>query len=666
MTELLAGRQRLNAPATVALALVLGEGLLALAGVRWAPLSGVTLVAAPGLALRPFLPRQLGPVGRWAAVPVVGCAAASIVVISASTLGIALTGLSVRLLLGAVAVAAILAARRLATDQVPVGTGERSSVAVGLALVAILCVSVGLQSRVIGGDPVPGNDWAHYLLYPDQIARQGSISIDNPYWMLGGQPFRDDPALGALYGSFVLMSGEHASVLAHGIWFFALLAIVSVFMFASALGGATAGLLAAAVYAAIPMNETILGWHGLGNLYGLALIPLALLPLAWALRGTADKRSSALLALALVALAAAHRLSFVVACLALAAAGLLGLALSRRRRELLAFALRAFAFAVPLGLLVAVDLRHRSQGAGGVQSYKLYLATKLNFASAVSDLTPVVGALGVLALVLLLVRMRIDRGLLVLYGLALAAAVLAYAWILHFPTSYHRAVYFLPLVLAPAIALALMWVARLPRVRATAPALAVPLVGAVALLLAGATATTAYHRAATVRAYYDWATPPSLRGLALVARRMTPHEPVVTDRCWSFLVPWLMKRPVLAGLEPADILPAWEARPAAEARRILYGRPADARAEARRHRIRFALINPGCENNRADPFQLPAVGVPIYESTRLVVLDLRANPRRSASARVALEARTRRRQPPGAERPPAKASGRSAPGRSRG
>ena len=42
-----------------------------------------------------------------------------------------------------------------------------------------------------------------------------------------------------------------------------------------------------------------------------------------ALRGTADKRSSGLLALALVGLAAAHRLTFVVACLALlvAAAG---------------------------------------------------------------------------------------------------------------------------------------------------------------------------------------------------------------------------------------------------------------------------------------------------------------------------------------------------------
>src|SRR5207253_2684633 len=124
------------------------------------------------------------------------------------------------------------------------------------------------------------------------------------------------------------------------------------------------------LYAVIPMNETILGWHGLANLYGLALLPLALIPMAWALWGRVDKRMAPLLALALVALAAAHRLTFVVACLALLIAGVLGLLLSRRRRELVGFGLRTAAFLVPLGLLVAIDLQRRSHDAGGVQSYK--------------------------------------------------------------------------------------------------------------------------------------------------------------------------------------------------------------------------------------------------------------------------------------------------------
>src|SRR3954447_9094686 len=398
MTQARAGRHWPTGAAAAALALVLVEGLLALVGVHSAPLSAVVLVGAPGLAVKPFLPRQLGAVGRWAAVPVTGCALASIVVIAISTLGISLTGTSIRLGLGAVALVGVVASARSQPDQVAVGTGQRSDLAVGLALVAILCLAAGLQSRLLAGSPVPGNDWAHYLLYPDQIVRQGSIAIDNPFWMLGGQPFRDDPGLGALYSSFALLSGEPVSTLAHGIWFFALLAIVSAFLFASALGGAVAGLVAAAVYAALPMNETNLGWHGLGNLYGPALLPLALLPLAWALRGTGDRRSSALLALALVALAAGHRLSFLVACLALGLAALAGLALGSRRRELLLFAGRSILIAIPLGLLVAIDLRQRSQGSGGVQSYTVYLSTKLNFPSAVADLTKPVAVLGVLAL----------------------------------------------------------------------------------------------------------------------------------------------------------------------------------------------------------------------------------------------------------------------------
>jgi hypothetical protein len=653
MRKALAGRPWLSSPAAVAVLLVLVEGLLALLGARLWPLAAAALVLAPGLALKQILPRQLGPVGRWAAVPIVGCAAASIVVISVSALGIPLTGVSVRLALLAVSLAGLAVTVLRPARQVPVGTGERSPLAVWLVLVAILCLAVGLQSRVIGGNPVPGNDWAHYLLYPDQIARQHSLAIDNPYWMLGGQPFRDDPGVGALYGGFTLMAGDHPSVLAHGIWLFALLGIVGVFLLASALGGSVAGLLAAAIYAAIPMNITILGWHGLANLYGLALLPLALLPLAWALRGTADRRASGLLALALVALAAAHRLSFLVACVALAVAALVGLLLSSRRRELLRFLGGAALTAIPLGVLVFLDLRHRAQGAGGVQDYTVYLVTKLNFDAAVSDLTKPVAIAGALALVVLLARVRIDRGLLVLYGLAAAAVALAYAWIVHLPTSYHRAVYFVPLVLAPAIALGLLSLARLPRIRGRVGALVVPLAVALGVLLCATTATVAYNQSAKVHGYYTWATPASLRGLAAVERATRPGEAVVTDRCWSFLAPWLLKRPVLAGLEPADILPAWETHPAAQARTILYGRASAARRAADSHGIRFALVNPGCENNRAGAFALPTIGTPVYESTRLVVLDLAPASKRELAA--APGARSQPRRARGAQ-PPARAA----------
>src|SRR3954468_16206678 len=116
MTQASAGRHWPNGAAAAALALVLVEALLAHVGVHVAPLSAVVLVGAPGLAVKPFLPRQLGVVGRWAAVPVTGCALVSILVITISTLGISLTGTSVRLGLGAVALVGVVAATRWRPD----------------------------------------------------------------------------------------------------------------------------------------------------------------------------------------------------------------------------------------------------------------------------------------------------------------------------------------------------------------------------------------------------------------------------------------------------------------------------------------------------------------------------------------------------------------------
>jgi hypothetical protein len=650
-------------PAVAGLGLVVLEGLLALVGVHPLALSAAVLILGPGLALQPQLPRELGVVGRWAAVPIVGCAAASILVTSASTLGIPVTGTALRLVLLVAAAAGVVAARRWApAPPRPLRSG-RAPMAVAAALVAIVCAGVALQSRVIGGNPVPGTDWGHYLLYPSQVARQHSLVIDNPYWMLGGRRFRDDPALGALYGSALVMSGARASALAHGIWLFAVLAIVSVFLFASALGGPVAGLMGAGLYAAIPMNETILGWHGLGNLYGLALLPLALVPMAWALWGRTDRRMAALLALALVALAAAHRLTFLVACLALAVAGALGLALLPRRRELVVFGLRTAVFAVPLALLVVVDLVRRSHNAGGVQSYRVYLPTKVDLGLTISDLTVPVALAGVLALLLLLRRARRDPALLSLYAIAAATLILAYGWIVHVPTVYYRMVYFVPLVLAPAIGVALVALPRLLRLERPPRLLPVGAVVAAVGLFA-ATAAVAYDRGPGVREFYLWASRASLNGIDEVSRNTGSRDAVVTDRCWSFLAPWLLQRPVLAGIDPADILPAWEARPAATARAILYGRPAVARRLARRNGVRYAILNPGCASDQTNSLRLPTIGAPVYESTRLVVLDLSPGARRAGggggpgsrtrSPRLLVPLRQARReaQPPPGRRPP--------------
>jgi hypothetical protein len=602
-------------PAPAALALVCVEGLLALVGVHSTALSAVALAGVPALALVPLLPVELGSLERWLVAPIMGLAAASLLVVSASAVGVPLTGLSVRLLLAAVALAGAFAASRVDTPALAAGLREQLPTA--LALAAILCLAVALQGRIIAGSPVPGTDWGHYLLYPDEIAHQHSLHIDNPFWMGGGQPFHDDPGVGALYGSFLILSHADAAVLSHGIWVFALLAIVSVFVFVSSLWGRGAGLAAAALYATIPMNDTLLGWHGLANLYGLCLLPLTALAVAWALRARTDWRWSLFLALALVALAAAHRLTFLVACIAMGLAAVAGIALAADRRRLGAFALRTAAFAAPLAAGVVVDLVRRSEGAGGVQSYKVYLVTKLDLSLAISDLTAPVAVAGAVALVALATRARADPALLAICGLAGGALVLSYGWIVHLPTVYYRAAYFYPLVLAAAIGVGAT------RLRGVL----LPIALSAVVALAGSAALVARDRSDGVRAFYEWASPASLAGLGEVTRRTRPGEPVVADRCWAFLSEWLLRRPVLAGIDPADILPAWEAGPAAQARTILYGSPRSARRMAERRGVRFLLVNPGCKSDETGALRLPTIGVPIYESTRLVVLDLKQSGR---------------------------------------
>lgn len=606
-------------PPFAALALVCLEGLLALVGVHSAALSAVTLVGAPALALQPQMPAELGPLGRWLATPILGCAIATTLAISASAFGLPLTGVSVRLLLLAAALAGCVAAVRI---EPPAGGGELwPQLPIALALAAILLVAVALQGRVIGGSPVPGTDWGHYLLYPDEVARQHTLLTDNPFWMGGGQPFRDDPGVGALYGCFLIMSHAQASVLSHGIWLFALLAIVSAFVFASSLWGPGAGLAAAALYAAIPMNNTLLGWHGLANLYAICLLPLALLALAWALRGRTDWRWCLVLAIVLVGLAGAHRLTLLLAGISLAVAGAAALIPRADRKRLVAFALRTAAFAAPLAIGVVVDIARRSQGAGGVQGYKVYLVTKLDLGLAIDDLTVAIAVAGAIALVVLAARVRADRAALVVLGLAAGVVVLSYGWIIHLPTVYYRAAYYAPLVLAIAIAAA---VAQLPDLRTPWPRvqgwlLPVAALAVIALAVQGALVTK--DRSAGVRAFYAWASPASLNGLGDVTRRTGPRELVVADRCWAFLSEWLLRRPILAGIDPADILPAWEARPAAQARTILYGAPAAARRMAARRRVRYLLVNPGCKSDQTGGLRLPTIGTPVYESTRLVVLD---------------------------------------------
>src|SRR5919201_647861 len=200
-----------------------------------------------------------------------------------------------------VAVEALIAPLRAGRDEALVAAGLLVAVAAGIVL----------EGRVLKGSPVPGNDWAKYVLYGDEIRRHGSLLIRNPFWMLG-VPFREDPGAPALYGSYLAMTGQPASVLMHGIWVLSAMSILSVFAFVRGLWGAAAGVVAAALWAAVPINQDILGWHGLANEEALVLMPLALLyGVALAREGIGVSGSLGFAAV-MVGLAAAHRLSLIV------------------------------------------------------------------------------------------------------------------------------------------------------------------------------------------------------------------------------------------------------------------------------------------------------------------------------------------------------------------
>ena len=197
------------------------EFLIAAAGGRFPLLSGLLLCVAPGLALVPLLPalaapqlvghpgRRAGPRAtrpraccscRWPAPgsrsPAPRSAWASVVLIAA---GLALPS-------------------GREPDQELSGSDAYASA----GLMGALLIGILLQNRVIGHTPVPGDDWAQYVLYADEIRIHGSLLIQNPFWMFGS-PFRQDPGVPAVFGSYLTLGGQPASVLMHGIWVFAVM-----------------------------------------------------------------------------------------------------------------------------------------------------------------------------------------------------------------------------------------------------------------------------------------------------------------------------------------------------------------------------------------------------------------------------------------------------------
>ncbi len=609
-------------PWTLAAVLVLGETLLALAGVRSVALSMLALLA-PGWALIPLLPRPLraSPLAALAAGPALGFAAVSVVLISLARIGVHLSGASVRVALVALIVLALPAwSSREEVSWRPTREGALEA----LGLLGAIALGLVLALRVVGLGIAPGNDWAKYLLYAEQIQIHGSILINNPFWMLG-QPFRDDPGVPALYGATLILSRGPVSVLRHGIVLFAMLEIVTVYAFVRAFWGRAAGVLAAALLAVVPASQDILGWHGLANLAALVLLALLFAYLAsfTGARGPEadrppgvtddrpplDGRARVGFAVTLLAVPAAHRLSGAIA---VAITGLVVLAClisPSRRRRALRDALWLAGLTLVLGVGVLADLYSRYKTFGASLPYTDYLGTKVNLTLTLRDVSPMLAGAVAVALVVVAIRHRRESALWGPLALGAVVVALAYVWIVHVPNYYSRMTFYVPLAAAPLVAAVAV---RLPGRW---------LVAAAAAIGIALTTINSYGEAANIRAYFSFVTPASLRGLDALSKVLRPNEVVVTDPCWSFLSTWLLHTRTLAALEPQDIGPGAELPFAREAQQILDG-TRYGRARARALGVRYLVVDPVCPGANGSPLPPPRVGTPVYASGQLAILRL--------------------------------------------
>jgi len=591
---------RVSPAGGAALALVVVEALVAASGARVPALSAAVLVLAPGLALLPLLPARVraSSLAALACAPALGFAASSVALVTLARIGVPLGALSARLLVAAIVVAGVLALR-------PSGAAaEAPSRLELLGLLAALAVGALLIGRTIAGSPVPGTDWGKYLLYADEVRRHGSLLIRNPLWMLG-QPFRDDPGVPALYGSFAAMADAGGATLSHGLWLFAVIPILSIFGYLRAHWGPLAAVVGAGLWAVLPINQDMASWHGLANMAALGLIPLLMAYVGAATSERLAWREALGAALFVVALAAAHRLSFVAAAAGLGLAVVV-IALRSDRRALVANAGRIAAMLVLVAPGVAADLLAREATFGGTQPYTAYLSTKLDLLGGARDLTLPFTAVAILSLALLGLRRVRHRALAVPLCLLGTFVALAYAWTIHVPVAYSRMAFYLPLALVPLVAVVLVRCAP----RRAAAGMALALVATVGVL--------AWTQDEHARRYYAFANAASLRGLDALAQRLRPGEVVATDRCWSFLSTWLLHTRTLPALEPADIGPQAELRVARQGRAVLDYSP-EGRRLASRLGVRYLVVDPFCSDARGRPAKPPQGGRLLYMSRRLAI-----------------------------------------------
>jgi hypothetical protein len=428
-------------------------------------------------------------------------------------------------------------------------TGRRRAWLTLGAFLLILALGLLLRAAILfQHEYPPGGDYGHVLLQTDEIIKKGEVPVYFPYHQLGGLRFQALPGLPLLLSALSFVTGVDSIPLAYYALLGSGLLIATVFVLTRLLGGDGPALLAAAIVALLPANLEMLSWSGYSNIFALAVIPIA----AWALiklrasRLAADPAGTlgwaALAGLMVAGIVLIHHLSAVVVLLALLAFALGDIALTRQRFRTVATYLFLASLGLAVGLPVLIHLLDTYFGTDAVQT-TLGEATSATARIALHDayrfFTPVVFLLASAGIVGLLLGNRSGgAGRLLVVALAGTVAFSGYAWLFSINFYYARALYFAPIIVAPAAAYA-VWHTDKTVVR---PVL-------ITLLVAYLTFTGATYGAKSGD-FYLKVTSDSYAALTWLRDNSRQDDVVLTDRCLAFHLEYLSQRPTVAAFSP--------------------------------------------------------------------------------------------------------------------
>lgn len=610
VTASLSGQRRpLPAGPIAAIILTLIAALLTLS-LGTNRLSAWILIAlVPGLALLPFVP---GAAKRTLAMCLVAVVTASLAAWVVLIPAISLAGIGIGE--GQVYASAIcfsLASLVAGLLWEPPSMGVSLDILDLLGLVAVVAAA-GIVANAMWSDPPLGSDWGHYWHFADSIRDTGSLSTINRNWMTGDFRFADYSGLPGLLAAWLGVAGGRASGTPGLACALSAVGACSAWLAVRCWWSRAAAVTAGLGMLLIPTSLSLIAWSGLATqlslVFFLPLMAVTLLP-AQPDPGSRFAVAGAM-AVLLAALVASHP---ITALIAFAATALITLArLARSGRSGVRPCVEAVILTAALSLPAAVEYKMRIGSLGGVQGYRSYLETRLDWLDIVErgyapSLLIVLGSVGLLAAW----QLRAGRRFVGNITAALVAAF-AYAnvWLAHVPGDYRRPLY----IICPLLALGLGGIMELRRSLGSLIPVATSVLG-IAGLAVGASLWIP-----NLRNYYSGLDQEDRLELATVSAQTTASQSLVADGCTAFPALGLTDARVYGALRPAYIGAKAEAIPAAQAREILRGGPAG-QALARQLRVEWILRDRECPGEilGADERALPAGFEAVYRGRRLMV-----------------------------------------------